>query len=85
MATITCTPCGTEVTFGAAFLIEVDGGQPHTDERCAEVQSHEVMMYVACRQCGEVFDQNALTVALDHAGTCGSDQGFDVVTEDEAF
>ena len=43
------------------------------------------MMYVACRQCGEVFDQNALDVAREHAGTCGSDQGFDVVTEEEAF
>lgn len=40
-------------------------------------------MYVACRQCGEVFDD--LTIAHGHAGTCGSDQGWDVVTEGEAF
>lgn len=42
-------------------------------------------MYVECRQCGEVFDQNALDIARDHAGTCGSDQGFDIKTEEEAF
>lgn len=40
-------------------------------------------MYLACRQCGEVFDD--LTIAHGHAGTCGSDQGWDVVTESEAF
>lgn len=40
-------------------------------------------MYVACRQCGEVFDD--LVIAHGHAGSCGSDQGWDVVTEKEAF
>lgn len=43
------------------------------------------IMYVVCRQCGEAFESNALDVAHAHAGTCGSDQGFDVCTEDEAF
>lgn len=41
------------------------------------------MFYVACRQCGEVFSD--LAIAHEHIGTCGSDQGFDVVTEEEAF
>lgn len=40
-------------------------------------------LYVACRQCGEVFDD--LSIAYGHAGTCGSDQGWDIVTEEEAF
>ena len=47
------------------------------------VKPESPKMYVACRQCGEVFDD--LTIAHDHTGTCGSDQGWDVVTEDEAF
>lgn len=51
------------------------------DERRSPAMDEK--MYVACRQCGEVFDD--LTIAHGHAGTCGSDQGWDVVTEDEAF
>lgn len=40
-------------------------------------------LYVACRQCGEVFDD--LANANGHTGSCGSEQGWDIVTEEEAF
>jgi hypothetical protein len=48
-----------------------------------EVVDLDMKMYVVCRQCGEAFDD--LTIAHGHAGTCGSDQGFDVCDENEAF
>lgn len=42
-------------------------------------------MYLVCRQCGEAFHPEAIAIAHDHAGGCGSDQGFDIQPESEAF
>lgn len=39
--------------------------------------------YIVCNQCGEAFD--SIIAANGHAGTCGSDQGFDIQPESEAM
>lgn len=41
--------------------------------------------FLVCRQCGEAFHPEAIDIAADHVGTCGSDQGFDIQPESEAF
>jgi hypothetical protein len=51
----------------------VQGGGEHGPEQ----------LYIVCRQCGEAFDN--MGPAWGHAGTCGSDQGFDLLPESEAF
>lgn len=42
-------------------------------------------MYVVCRQCGEAFDDLLIAYTEHIPGVCGSDAGFDIVTEAEAF
>lgn len=52
----------------AAILRYQSKGEVTMDEQDAP------KMYIACRQCGEVFDD--LTIAHDHVGTCGSESGL---------
>jgi hypothetical protein len=41
-------------------------------------------VYLVCRQCGEAFD--SMESAAGHEpGRCGSDQGWDLLPESEAF
>lgn len=42
-----------------------------------------VQWYIVCNQCGEAFD--GIIAANGHAGSCGSDQGFDILPESEAM
>ena len=46
--------------------------------------SDEEKLYLVCRQCGEAFDEIG-TAASHEPGTCGSDQGFDILPESEAL
>lgn len=42
-------------------------------------------LYVVCRQCGEAFDDITIAYAEHIPGECGSEQGWDILPESEAF
>lgn len=42
-------------------------------------------LYLVCRQCGEAFDSMAVAAVEHKPGNCGSEQGWDLVVESEAF
>lgn len=48
-----------------------------------EFDEFGVQWYIVCNQCGEAFD--SIIPASGHAGTCGSDAGFDIEPESVAM
>lgn len=69
--------------YNADFDKETDGWYDIDWLPCARfVPEHDDdRLLVVCRQCGLPFE--VLAEAVGHAGTCGSDQGFDVMMASE--